>query len=240
MNEDTRVGVCCYAGDGDQVLANLGLYLHHGCPVTILSPEDSKVEIQHPGVVNRFGGKRAHVGQDSLDRERRHLEILLEFPEKYFMIHDADSVCLDPKFPDYLYAEPDLVWSNQVNNTLREHQPYFPKGWPHIAFQPPYFLSRKTIEALLAVADDPQCVASPMMPFIDHYMLQLTYTAGLPWKRLVGCVACQPHLARELVRRGVSIFHGIKDTKDMYALLDARRLYLAGKLPPAPAHGGQA
>ena len=226
MNEDTRVAVCCYAGDQDRVIANLDLYLHHECPIAILSPEDSKVEIHHPGIVNRFGGKRGHVGPHTLDRERQHLEILLEFPEKYFMIHDADSICLDPKFPAYVYAEPDLVWSNQVNDTMRQHQAAFPQGWPHVAFQPPYFLSRKTIAAMLAVAD--QIIASPMMPFIDYYMVQLTCTAGLPWKRFENCACRRPPMAFDLVRRGVSILHGIRSPKDAHTLMDMRRDYLAG------------
>src|SRR5258708_5855871 len=118
MNKNTRVAVCCYAGDQHQVIESLGMYLHHACPVVILSPEDSKAEINYPGVVNRFGGKRAYIGQDSLDRQAEHLRLLLEFPENHFLIHDSDSVSLDPKIPDYLYEQPDVVWSNQVTDAI--------------------------------------------------------------------------------------------------------------------------
>ena len=254
MNEDTRVAVCCYEGDQHQVIHSLGMYLHHECPLVVLSPEDSKAEIRYPGVENRYGGKRAYIGQDSLDRQREHLKILLTFPENHFLIHDSDSVSLDPKIPDYLYAEPDLVWSNQVFDDIPEHQATFPEGWPHVAFQPPYFLSRKTIEAMLAVAEG--ITASPMMPFIDYYMVQLTATAGLPWKRFLDCVSCpiaidpvtHPRptdhelsvysngfkIAMDHVRhKGANILHSVKDHRAVQALAEAHRAYLAD-------HGGVA
>jgi len=225
MNPDTRVAVCCYSGDGHAVAGNLALYQHHECPITILSPEDSKVTITRPGIDSRYAGKAAHIGQDSLDRQIEHLKILLQYPEKYFMVHDADSFTLDPKFPDYLYANPDLVWSNQVNDNIPQHQGTFPKGWPHVAFQPPYFLSRTTIEKMIAAA--PSVVTSPMMPFIDYFMVQLTYTAGLPWRRFQGCVCCPYNLAIKLVQTdGISIFHGIKQPAQARALYEGRRQYL--------------
>lgn len=247
MNPDTRVVVCCYAGDAHQVQGSLDMYLHHECPVVVLSPEDSPANVE--GVENRYGGKRAYIGQDSLDRQRRHLEILLEYPEKYFMIHDSDSVCLDPKFPDYLYNDPDVVWSNQVDDAIPEHQSTFLEGWPHVAFQPPYFLSRSTIEAMLAIAYDPRCAASPVMPFIDYYMVQLTMVAGLRWARFLDSISCpiahdpvtKPVLsdrdaatykngfiiAMDAVRNGGSnILHSIKNPDAMRQLAEARKLWL--------------
>lgn len=221
MNEDTRVAVCCYAGDGGQVIGNLDLYTHHECPVVILSPEDSKVEIDHPRVDNRFGGKRAYIGQLSFDRQRRHLEILLDFPEKYFFINDADSACLSPKLPDYLYAEPDLVWSMVATD---EDPTTVLAGFPHVAFQPPYFLSRKTIEAMLAVPNDilPSAAnlarAMGAIDCIDHYMARLTVMAGLPWRGLAGAVgghfSTNPdHLAvglNAVKNEGFIFIHGAK------------------------------
>lgn len=228
MNGDTRVAVCCYEGDGHQVRNNLNVYLHHGCPVTVLSPEDSRVEIKHySGVTNLFGGKRAYTGQGSLDRQRTHLAMLLDFPENRFLIHDADSVCLDPVIPQYLYDEPDIVWSNQVDDAIPQHQATFPEGWPHVAFQPPYFLSRKTIGRMLAVADDPRCVASPMMPFIDYYMVQLTMVAGLPWRRFMDCLS---YSIRYPVRGpaavpGAVMVHSVRDPRAVQMLLEMRRAH---------------
>lgn len=249
MNGDTRVAVCCYEGDGHQVRDGLSGWVHHGCPLLILSPDDSRVEINVPGCIeSRFAGKRAYIGQDSLDRQRAHLALLLEYPEKHFLIHDADSVCLDPRIPDYLYAEPDVMWTNQVVDGIPEHQAEFPGGWPHVAFQPPYFLSRKTIEAMLAVADDPRVVASGVMPFIDYYMVQLTMVAGLPWKRFLDGLSFpisidplkRPNqreteiyshgykLALNAVRNeGANVVHSTKDWRVTNELIRARQLWLA-------------
>lgn len=267
MNEDTRVAVCCYEGDGHQVKEGLGGWVHHGCPLLILSPKDSKVEIDVPGCIeSRHAGKRAYVGQDSLDRQTAHLRILLEYPENHFLIHDADSVCLDPRIPDYLYDEPDVMWNNQVIDAIPDHQAAFPEGWPHVAFQPPYFLSRKSIEALLVAADDPRCRASDVMPFIDFFMVQLTMVAGLEWKRFLDglsfpisidrlkkrpssreltAYAHGERLALNAVRNeGANIIHSTKDFRVTRQLMDARKLWLADNpdTPPrfkrAPRIGG--
>ncbi len=110
MNPDTRVAIHCYDGDRRQVEETLTVHSAHGCPVTILSPEDSKVEI--PGFDCRFGGKRQSIGPDSIEREKEHLRILLTYPENFFLLNDADSMCVSPKLPDYLYAEPDVLWGS--------------------------------------------------------------------------------------------------------------------------------
>lgn len=254
MNDDTRVVVCCYEGDGHQVQEGLPGWTHHGRPLLILSPEDSRVVINKPGEIeSRFGGVRAYIGQDSLDRQVRHLGIMLEYPEEHFLIHDADSVCLDPVIPSYLYDEPDVMWSNQVDDHIPDHQAAFPPGWPHVAFQPPYFLSRKTIEALLVASA--QVRASPVMPFIDYFMVQLTMTAGLPWKRFLDGVsfpiaidrrkinptrreldayALGKRLVLNAVRReGVSIVHSVKNFEVTAELIEARRQWRAEN-PYAP------
>jgi hypothetical protein len=226
---------------------HLPLYTHHECPVTVLSPEDSRAEIDYPGVECRFGGLRAYIGQASLDRQIEHLKILLTYPENHFLIHDSDSVCLDAKLPGYLYAEPDVVWSNQVFDNILEHQPYFPSDWPHVAFQPPYFLSRQTIEKMIAVKDHPFCKASPCMPFIDFFMVQLTMVAGLTWRRFPDClsfgICADPHkkldsrqqtmysrntlMALNAVRNeGVQIIHSVKDPKIAEDLYVARQQFL--------------
>lgn len=255
MNSDTRVIVCCYEGDGHQVAEALEFYLQHGCPVTVLSPEDAKVTIEHPNVTNLYGGKAAYIGQDSLDRQAIHLQLCLGFPENHFLLHDADSIMLDPKIPDYLYSEPDVVWSNQVFDDIPEHQATFEADWPHVAFQPPYFLSRKTITAMLAVKDDPRVQASPVMPFIDYYMVQLTMVAGLPWRRFMDCISCPiavdlrklhvstrdketygmgMKIALEAVARGAYILHSVKNHLAIRTLMEARKAYVAGHPFTAP------
>lgn len=237
MNEDTRIAICCYEGDQHYVIKALGNYLQHQRPVVVLSPEDSKAEIRYPGIENRFGGKRAYIGQDSLDRQRIHLKILIDqFPENHFLIHDSDSICLAPELPRYLYDEPDHVWSNLVNDDIPQHIPEFDTrpGWPHVAFQPPYFLSRKTIEAMLAVADRPEAKASPIMPFIDFYMVQLTMLAGLSYRRFPHCVSCSDHpsmcgadiMSNQVRNDGAIFIHSVKRPEVYQRLLLDRQEYL--------------
>lgn len=261
MNEDTRISIHCYAGDIHQV--NFDLMHQHGCPITILSPEDSRAEVSDEDC--KFGGKRAYVGQDSLDRQVRHMELLLEYPENHFLMHDSDSILLDAKIPDYLYAEPDFVWSNQVIDAIPEHQPFFPDGWPHVAFQPPYFMSRKIMQALVTAAKDPRAKANECMPFIDFFMMQLTMIAGVPWRRLNDCVSCQIsadplkeptmtpelfmhheagfRLASDAINKGCQILHSVKNPAAAALFVEKRKAYLAGHphaLPmyrPAPVIG---
>jgi hypothetical protein len=228
MNEDTRVAVCCYAGDRQQVVNALDIYLHHDCPLVVLSPEDSKVEI--PDVETRFGGERCYIGEKAITRMREHLKILLTFPENFFLIHDADSFCLTPKLPDYLYAEPDLLWTNLKLDDIPQQQAFYPEGFPHIALHPPWFMSRKTIEGLLAVADG--VTPNPEMLFIDYWLIQLAIKAGLHWKGFPEAVSFPTYdpffagAAWDAVRyRGTTFVHAVKTRETLMCLMHAHKLY---------------
>lgn len=166
---DTLVVVHAYAGDAALVEAFLPQYRHHDCDVLVLSPEDAPVVIE--GVECRSAGKRGYYGQDSLDRQREHLRILLEYPHRWFLLNDSDSMCLSPQIPAYLYESGDVVWSNEV----REYRPHA-SPYPKIALQPPYFLTRGAIERMLAVGP---IEAHPITPFVDWMMLALVCEAGL-------------------------------------------------------------
>lgn len=172
MREETLVVVHCYAGDRDVVKNAMPLFKHHGAQLLILSPEDAPVKIR--GEECRSVGRAAYYGQVSLDRQRAHLQTLLEYPHRYFLLNDADSVCLSPTIPRYLYeqAAQGIVFSNEVND-WREH----PSPYPKIAMQPPYFLTRESIERMLAVAD--RITAHPITPYIDWYMVALVCEAGI-------------------------------------------------------------
>ncbi len=170
MNEETLVGVHCWAGDQHLVEAFRPQYEHHACPVVVLSPSDSPVVI--PGMECRSAGKRGYFGQDSLDRQREHLKILLEYPAKYFLLNDSDSMCLSPEIPAYLYENADnTLWSNEA----KEGRPH-PSPYPKIGLHPPYFLTRETIEKLLAVGP---MKAHSVTPFIDWLMIALASEAGV-------------------------------------------------------------
>lgn len=235
MNPDTHVAICCYQGDAVSMGSMMGLYAHHGCPVTVLSPEDSPVLI--PGVDCRAGGKRAYIGQDCLDRMRIHFQILLnETSENHFLIHDADSICLSPKIPSYLYAEPDVLWSNRVDNGIIEQQAGFPADIPHVAFQPPWFLSRATIAKILAA---PAPIVNPILPFIDYWLVETAVRHGIPWKPLRDAISAPLSHGliltnRDAIRRtrneGLIFLHSIKG-------IEAATPYIAARMRYVTMHG---
>jgi len=177
VRENTLSVVHCYAGDKDLVKRHMPLYKHHNGNVLVLSPEDAPVNIKD--VECRSAGGRGYFGQVSLDRQRQHLEILLQYGYEYFLLNDADSMCLEPVLPRYLY-NPDNVhtlWSNQVLEWRPHWSPY-----PKIALQPPYFVHRSSIERMLSVAHWPQVQAHPVTPYIDWYMLALACESGVPFQ----------------------------------------------------------
>lgn len=244
LNDDTRVSVHCYEGDAPNVreLHDAGLYSHHGCPVTFLSPVDSPVTFEgtEPWIDFRHGGIRESAGQGSLDRQRKHMEILLEYPENFFYMNDGDSICLAPRFPDYLYAEPNVLWSNLVFNPIPEQQrgysdEFYPEGFPRLAFQPPYFMSRDVIERLLAVADEPAVQCNPVMPFIDHYMVQLAVAAKVTWKAFPDGISYAistglGEMERALVEvrhKDVKFVHSVKSRLYWEPLVHERAEYVA-------------
>ena len=251
-NHETVVAVHCYEGDLHQVQGNLPAYVHHQqSKVVIVSPTDSPVTIE--GVDNIHRGLVGYTGQISLDRQLAQMKALLvAYPyHGFFLLNDSDSAVLDPVIPAYLYEE-DVVWSNQVFDGVPNREP-FPEGWPPVAFQPPYFLSRNMMEKMVAAGEsgDPLVRATGSRPFIDFYMVQLTMVGKLPWKRMKDAVSWpisinqqqypNPHegqramyahgraLAHNAVGGGgTNIVHSVKDGETMNELLALRRQYVVG------------
>jgi hypothetical protein len=171
MNENTIVSVHCYQGDADLVRRAMPVHCAHGCPVIIMSPEDSPVTIM--GHWAKHLGKRAYIGADSWTRQHEHLKYLLTFPQKYFLLNDADSFCVSAKIPDRLYAEAeDTLWSNEVTEPRPHSSPY-----PKIAAQPPYFLTRESIQKMLQASA--RVPVHPITPYLDYAMLAWACEAGL-------------------------------------------------------------
>lgn len=227
MNPDTRVAVCCYQGDAHQVIELMPFIKHHGCPITILSPEDSQVLL--PGLDCRQGGKRCYIGWDGVERMREHLRILLTYPEQFFYINDSDSFCVSPELPAYLYAEPDVVWSSVIPNGVVEQQPGFAPGMPHVAFHPPWFLSRTVIERLLWEYVKP----NQYLPFIDYWMLEAAVHAGLQWKPFemamsVPTASHEPSYrqAHEAARKGALFFHSVKSGQTARSIAREHQAFL--------------
>jgi hypothetical protein len=171
MNENTVIAICCYQGDADLVRRAMHVHCAHQCPVIVLSPEDSPVVVQ-PHWAKHLG-KRAYIGADSWTRQHEHLKYLLSFPQKYFLIHDADSLCSSAKIPERLYADAEnTLWSNEVTEPRPHASPY-----PKIAAQPPYFLTRESIYRILQAS--PRVPVHPITPYIDFAMLAWACEAGL-------------------------------------------------------------
>ncbi len=251
MNPDTRVSVHCYEGDGHQVRDALTLYLHHGCPVTVFSPVDSPVMVD--GVVCRHVGRREGSimevsdlalggtedvkrtvtgGKIANERQRDQMRALLDHPENFFLMNDADSFCLSPDIPEYLYREPDVLWSNVVHDPLTVNEADWYGGLPFIALQPPYFMSRWTIEKLLEVADSVE--TNERIPWIDHYLLQLAIASGIRVKGFRDSVASAldrhpanvAYAVAQVQYLGRVFVHSAKSPATWAPLIEARRKFV--------------
>jgi hypothetical protein len=220
-NPNTLVAVSAYAGDLHQVENNLPFYLHHGCPVIILSPSDAPItKVSARNVHCRWEGRAGWIGAHTLERQRRFLEILLATPQEHFLFRDADSICFSPKLPGYLY-EQDILWSNEVVDTNPG-----PSKLPKLALQPPYFFSRTVLRALLAAAVNPptsyyggvtEYDGCPIpTECIDHWMLQVACGSGLPHRNFLDGASWETtspgglnEMAR-VVRGGRNFIHQVK------------------------------
>lgn len=236
MNADVLVVCHCYAGDRQQVLDLLPMYEHHGAPVLIMSPEDSQVHGVGPHIC-RAAGKRAYVGQESWDRQHLQLKMLIEYPQKWFLLNDADSFVMTPTLPDYLFSDDNTVYSNQVEDFRKpgeswQGSPPWPMdyhaGLPLIAMQPPYFLSRAALEKIVAHTEGLQ--ACPITPFIDFWWVPACYAAGVKHKPFwtgASCETVTPNgvavMLDCIVNRKASFIHSVKSGAVMKTLVDAYR-----------------
>jgi len=231
MNEKTLVSVHGYAGDKDQVENAMPYFLHHNCPVVVLSPDDSPIiQVEAaPTVICRQVGKRAYIGELSLTRQLAQMKALLDYPFEYFLMNDADSVCLSPQIPQYIYNEPEVLWSNEVSDMM--HSRLLSYRLPRLAFQPPYFISRKNIEKILKFSK--RVKTDRTTPFIDWVMMAWAVTAGIPHKNFLTGASCptrgyQPgyDLMCELVRKhGRVMVHSIKDREVLLKLVELHKQF---------------
>lgn len=221
MNENTLVSVHGYAGDSHQIRNGLPFYEHHRAPVVIFSPDDSRITKMGPHICV-FGGKRAYTGPLSLERQMIHLKMLLEYPFDFFLMNDSDSFCLSPEIPKYLYDEPEVLWSNEVSDMMHQRKPEY--TWPRLAFQPPYFASRKVLERLIEIAPTVEC--EPQTPFIDWCMMAWAIASECPHKNFRDGASYptfnyppgQDVMRRVVRNEGKIMVHSIKDARTLHAL----------------------
>jgi hypothetical protein len=231
MNEDTLVAVCCYAGDRQQVLNAMPLYMHHDTPVVVFSPEDSGVLIPGFKVYNEFVGKACYIGPESWTRQKLHFEALLRHPQNYFLLHDSDSFCLSAKIPRELYrVSKNTLWSNEVT----EPRPHASK-YPKLAFQPPYFFSREVAERMVLNWD--KVGYEIQTPYIDFIMNAVSAEAGVHHRPFTAlehtplteepCTTKDPWevLEYRIKFMGSTMMHPIKTMDQIRRCINAREFY---------------
>lgn len=242
MNADTLVAVCGYAGDAKQITNAMPFYLHHECPVLVLSPSDSPIVAKNRSakakVMFKTGGRRAYIGQLSLNRQIEHIKLMLSFPQSWILANDSDSVCVDPKIPDYLYQDTNKMWSNEVADMMHDRSDDPGYALPRLAFQPPYFAHRSVWAKLLTVADNIK--ANPRTPFIDWCMMAWSVAAGIPHESFRDGVSCptanyslgQQAMIDGVRNHGATMLHSIKTADVLYrAVSDRIEFKRANKIP---------
>jgi hypothetical protein len=176
-------------------------------------------------------GKRQSIGPAAIERERLHLKQLLEYPENFFLLNDADSMCVSPKLPDFLYDEPDVLWSCLMYLSLPNERAQMQPNHPFITPHPPYFMSRRTIQALL---DQPYTVNNRYEGFIDHWMGAAAVTGGLVLKGYPNCysgpISTHENYFEDAYvgarHRGTVFFHSVKAPQFWQPLVEAHKKYL--------------
>lgn len=235
MNERTVVAVCCYQGDSPQVVNALEMYKHHGCPLVILSPKDSPVEFK--GIKAAQFGRRAYIGQDSLDRQRFYMKYLLDnFSSDFFLLNDSDSFCVSAEIPAQAYAESaNSIWAGIITESRPHTSPY-----PKLALHPPYFFNRESLVKMLKVAESIK--AHPVTPYVDWYMLAIACEAGLTlraWAELEHDpkdapvfssnappeIRCWQELDYRIRYKGTRMLHPIKTPEQVAICVEARKFY---------------
>jgi hypothetical protein len=180
-------------------------------------------------------GKRAYIGADSWTRQHEHLKFLLSLPQKYFLIHDADSLCLSAVIPQKLYDESEgTLWSNEVTEPRPHASPY-----PKIAAQPPYFLTRDSIHRMLQAS--PRVPVHPITPYIDFAMLAWACEAGLKHRAFTELehpsnyvfrptgddpnICAWQQLDYRIRYMGTTMVHPIKTPEQLALCVEARKFY---------------
>ncbi len=241
MNKDHKIlqSVHGYAGDRQQIIDLMPVYEHHKIPIVIMGCEDSPIE--RMGVhICRNVGARSYIGQLSWDRQYQQLKTLLEYPFDWILMNDSDSFCLTPELPEYLFERQDVVYANVVDDFRvpgetwtdgRQDPVTWPKdyhqGFPLIAMQPPYFMSRYALELLVKHGEGAQ--ACPITPFIDWWFPHVCTLAGLRYERFHNCASCETSTANGLavmsncVNEGATFIHSVKDARVRKIMVDLHR-----------------
>jgi hypothetical protein len=215
MNEDTLVVVHCYQGDQHQVQMLLPNFTHHGCPVLLLSPEDSPVSMVHPQVEYASAGLRGWKGPQTVHRQVAHWKLALARPQSWFFLNDSDSLCLTPDLPGYLYSDSSKLWCN----VLCHEDVHLETDQPNL--NPPYFMHRRVLEQFVAKADEvsdniPQDAFLEPHDWgqaIDGFYTMMANELQIPYGDFPDGITTWPRGIMGMVdgaRYGARILHGVK------------------------------
>lgn len=236
MSRNVLVSVHGYAGDAHQIRMLLPLYEHHGLPVYIMSPEDNPITEMGPHLCFQ-DGLRAYIGRKSWDRQVLQMKRLLTFDFGWYLMHDSDSFCFSPPLPEHLFEDDNAFFSNQVNDFRIPGETWtdkngsitwpldFHAGYPLMAFQPPYFCSRKVIEKMVAAYEGLE--DDPTTPFIDFLMVALATRGKINHQPFRNCVSCETEtpmglqLVSDKVREGAIFVHAVKRQHALDTLIRA-------------------
>src|SRR5512138_3800464 len=155
---------------------NRKFWYHHWAPIVTLSPTDEPMQV--PGIVNVSLGREGHTGRASIERWRLMLEWCAEQPFDYFLMHETDSICLTNELPDYLFDNPDTLFSNEMPENA---QPPI-QGFYCLA---PWFFSRKLIKEIV------------------HYIPKLIFTGPANGDRWLGQILEQGGFKHAPFRNGI-------------------------------------
>lgn len=189
MSNNILLSIHCY--DGDSHIVNFMLKQHEklNFPIIIMSPEDSPVKGNNSHLCLQ-SGRKGYTGYHTLERQKLQMERLLEEHHfDYYLMHDADSVCLCSELPDYLFSD-DCFYSNIVSDHFHRR----PLGWslPRIAFQTPYFMSRKILKKFIDAARNFNSTNIPDhgTAFIDFWMMKIAVDNNIPYKNYLDGTSC--------------------------------------------------
>ncbi len=229
----TLVAVQCWSGDQARVEQHIGMWLHHGLRVLLISPTNEPLTYNHDQVICDQRGLNDYNGEVSVERYKAQLDALLDYDEDWYLLLESDSFCLSPRLPDVLFDSPDAVWANTVDlryfvDMNDDPDPEVTYQMFNPAMQSPWFFSRSALERMLEVADTAWDACPPYARFIDWWFPTATRMADLDLRSFGMLGVSHPFqgppgisLVAEYVRMGAVMIHSVKYTDIFLSARDA-------------------
>lgn len=187
----------------------------HGFPLFVACPTDSVV---NTGIPMFTIGRRSHHDAMANYRFRKTLEFLATVPSDWFVIHEYDSLCLEPVIPIILFEHGRIM-----GNVFQNNDPNF-EGSQFI--HPPLLMDRETLLKIVSVGQDVPDEAEH--GFWDRWLglvcdrggIEVCGYGNLGFSRNT-IEAVDYSIARARVRDGAVMIHGVKTAKVLQGLQEA-------------------